>query len=64
MSLFRSKSVNSLDRPSLLIQLRLTDKKNDPIDQSDAWQALIDAFKDHPYLEVYQAEIRAFKDES
>ncbi len=64
MSLLRQSSKSSgLDRPSVLVQLRLRDKLGVPVDASNAWLALKAAFKDHPHLEITQAEIRPDKDE-
>lgn len=58
MSLFRTTKVTSAaERPSVLIELKLVDKLGLPMDASFAWQALLDAFKDHPHLTVQSAKI-------
>lgn len=57
MSLLRAPSSQAADRPSVLIKLKLTDKLGVPVDASLAWLALKDVFKDHPHLQVTQAEI-------
>jgi hypothetical protein len=44
-------------RPSLLVQLRLIKRSGAALDEEEAWTALIDAFRLHPTLDVYQAEI-------
>lgn len=65
MSIFTTRKVNdTTDRPSVLIQLRLIDKGGDPVDASEAWAALVLAFKDHPHFAVSKCEIRPDKDET
>ena len=61
MSLFDLKGP-APDRPTLSIRLVLKDKLGLPIDPSIAWLALQIAFKDHPHLAVYQAEIAPGKE--
>lgn len=56
MALSRSPS-KSIERKSLLIKLKLVNKHGERLDEQDAWQALVDAFKKHPDLDVYQAEV-------
>lgn len=62
MSLFRTKNTLGTNRPSVLLQMRLRDHEDDPLDASDVWNAVQALFKDHPNLEVYQVEIRPDKD--
>jgi len=62
MSLIRQKASKSVERNSLSIKLILVNKKGDVLDESEAWQALVDCFKKHPTLDVHQAEIGPNKD--
>jgi hypothetical protein len=62
MNLFRSSKGKSVERTSLIIKLKLVNKKGDTLDEGDAWQALVDCFKKHPTLDVFQAEISPDKD--
>lgn len=52
---FKASPVN--ERPSVLIKLRLVNKSGNPLDPSEAWAALLAAFKDHKHFDIHQAEI-------
>jgi len=56
MSLLRTHNTSVNGRPTILVQLRMIDKGDQPLDPSLAWQALLIAFKDHPHYQVVQAE--------
>jgi hypothetical protein len=45
------------ERRGLKINLRVISRQDGPIDDEEVWQALVDAFRNHPTLDVYQAEI-------
>ncbi len=58
MSLFKTKGNNHVnERPSLLITLKLINKKGEPIDETEAWLILHEAFKSHPLYSVQSALI-------
>jgi len=57
MSLLRSTKSKSIERPSLIVKLKIISKKDRTIDEQETWQALVDCFKNHPELDVFQAEI-------
>lgn len=58
MSLFRSTKAKQIERPSCLVTLKLEDKHGLPIDPSDAWLLIQEAFHNHKHLIVRQAEIK------
>lgn len=53
----KRKESLSVQRPSLLVTLKLSDKTGSVLDESKAWDALVSAFANHPTLEIQQAEI-------
>jgi hypothetical protein len=61
--MLRSSKSRSVERPSLLIKLKIVNKTGATLDEQDAWQALVDAFKNHPTLDVFQAEVSPNKHE-
>ena len=64
MSLLRSKSNTANVRPSLLVTLKIINKNGDVLDETEAWLALHEAFKNHPTLAVKSAEIAPDKHET
>lgn len=60
--MIRSQNSATAERNSLKIELRLVSKKNKILDEEEAWNALIDCFKNHPTLEVYQALVSPDKE--
>jgi hypothetical protein len=61
MASLRSADLKTNQRPSLLIGLKLVTRDGRPLDEQEAWNALIDCFRHHPTLDVYQAEIKPDK---
>lgn len=62
VSIFRSPAkVAGAERPSLLIEIRMIDKLDLPLDAHVCWSALQLAFKDHPHLRIEAATIRPDK---
>ena len=62
MNLFRDSKTQGASRPSVLVNLRMVDKKGEPLDPSTAWEALKIAFKDHPTLDIFQATVSPDKE--
>lgn len=58
----KKSASKQIERPSLLISLRLIDTEGLPLDENLAWEALNKAFESHPYYRVYQATIRPDKE--
>lgn len=58
------KVSTTASRPSLLISLKLYDTGGFPLDEQVAWDHIVAAFKDHPYLRVEKALIGPDKEGS
>jgi len=64
LSLFKAQTNTTVNqRPTALVQLKFKNKLNEFLDPSDCYAAILEAFKNHPTLEVYQVEIRPSKDD-
>jgi hypothetical protein len=46
----------------MLVRVRVVNKKGYTLDEQEIWQALIDCFSKHPYLDVSQAAVFPDKD--
>lgn len=64
MSLLRKKDSGPSARPSLLITLKLQSKTGEPIDATDAWLLLHEAFKNNADYSLKAAEIAPDKHET
>lgn len=53
----KPKGTKSIERTSLLVGLKIISRANEALDETEVWNALVDAFRKHPTLDVYQAII-------
>ncbi len=51
------RETKQVDRPSVKIIIRMVDRQGYPIDYQAVWESLKASYKNHPYLDIYQAEI-------
>lgn len=61
MSLLRQNHTTVAERPSVQVVLNLIRKDGQPLDASEAWASLLDAFKHNPNFAVKSAEIKPDK---
>lgn len=57
MSLLRRRGPKNVERPSVIVGLKLINKLGNPLDEQEVWDALVLLFKNHAYLEMVKASV-------